>query len=84
MCDENEGDWLLRPARVLPLDGFQEASGGDYSDDVFLCEYLYNKGFQVMHQVAAHTRAPVAQCVRLQSSGTMSTDVVTQLRICIE
>ena len=49
VCDENEGDWLLRPARVLPLDGFQEASGGDYSDDVFLCEYEYNKGFQVMH-----------------------------------
>ena len=50
LCDENEGDWLLRPARVLPLAGFQQASGGDYSDDVFLCEYEYNKGFQVLQQ----------------------------------
>ncbi len=45
--DKNEGDWLLRPARVLALDGFQQATGGDYSDDVYLCEYEYNKGFQV-------------------------------------
>ena len=47
LCDENDGDFLLRPARVLPLEGFREASGGDYSDDVYLSEYKYNTGFRV-------------------------------------
>jgi hypothetical protein len=54
LCDENDGDFLLRPARALPLDGYQEASGGDYSDDVYLCEYKYNTGFRVRAPARVH------------------------------
>ena len=46
VADENDGARLLRPASVLPWEGFAAASGGPYSDDVFLCRYEYLKGFQ--------------------------------------
>ena len=45
--DENDGERLLRPAQVLPPPEFRTASGGPYSDDVFVCEYSYHKGWQV-------------------------------------
>ena len=47
VVDENEGARLLRTARVLPDEEFRAASGGPYSDDVYLCRYEYQKAYQV-------------------------------------
>lgn len=46
VVDDNEGNRLLRPAKVLPAEEFRAASGGPYSDDVYLCRYEYQKVYQ--------------------------------------